>query len=319
MLSAQEKTLKSGIKCTLFTKTEGKTIAPGNVVTLNLEERTGTDSLIFSSAQTGKPLVMQYTGHDAKGDLREVFPLLKKGDSATVLVPVDSMQLPPLAQRPPFLKPGGYMKYRISIKNIQTVEEAIAQKQAEATNRNAKEIAALDKFLGDRKIAVTKDSSGLRYYIRDTSGKQTPRPGDTVWVNYVGRTLQEKIFDSSIETVALRANLKQPGRIYVPFKFVVGEGNVIPGWDKAMPFMANGSRISVFIPSALAYGEQGAGADIGPNATLWFDIDLVKLHRKKEPLPASKKVMPKKPAAKKPLSKKPVSKKPAAKSTAKKG
>lgn len=319
LLSAQQKTLKSGIKYTLFTKTEGKTIIAGNVVTLNLEERTGSDSLIFSSAQTGKPLVMQYTGHDAKGDLREVFPLLKKGDSVTVQVPVDSMQLPPLAQRPPFLKPGGYMKYRISIKNIQTVEEAIAQKKAEANDRNTREIAALDKFLADRKIAVTKDSSGLRYYIRDTTGKQKPMPGDTVWVNYVGRTLQEKIFDSSIETVALRANLKQPGRIYVPFKFVVAEGNVISGWDKAMPFIAEGSRISVFVPSSMAYGEQGAGADIGPYATLWFDIDLVKLHRKKDPLPAVKKVMPKKSTAKKPVAKKPGAKKPVVKSTPKKG
>lgn len=318
-LSAQEKVLKSGIRYSILTRTEGNFITPGSVVTLTLEERSGTDSLIFSSLQTGKPLVMQYTGHDAKGDLREVFPLLKKGDSATVRVPVDSMQLPPMAQRPSFLKPGSFMNYRISIKNIQTVDEAIAQKQGEAASRNAKEIAALDKFLADRKIAVTKDSSGLRYYIRDTTGRQTPRPGDTVWVNYVGRTLQEKIFDSSIESTALRANLKQPGRIYVPFKFVVGEGNVISGWDKAMPFFANGSRISVFIPSSLAYGEQGAGADIGPNMTLWFDIDLVKLHRKKEPLPAAKKVMPKKSTAKKPSVKKAPAKKTSAKAPAKKG
>ncbi|MBE7179240.1 MAG: peptidylprolyl isomerase, partial [Mucilaginibacter polytrichastri] len=213
-LMAQEKTLKSGIKYTIYTRTEGRFIGQGNVVTMNLEERTGTDSLIFSSRQTGRPIQMQYTGHDAKGDLREVFPLLKKGDSVLVKVPVDSMQIPPLAQRPSFLKSGSFLQYRISIKNIQTVEEAIAERQSESKRRNADEVAALDRFLTQRKIDVKKDSSGLRYYVRDTTGKQKPMPGDTVWVNYIGRTLQEKIFDSSIENVALRANLKQPGRIY---------------------------------------------------------------------------------------------------------
>ncbi|MBE7175884.1 MAG: FKBP-type peptidyl-prolyl cis-trans isomerase [Mucilaginibacter polytrichastri] len=238
--------------------------------------------------------------------------MLKAGDSVQIKVPVDSMDLPPFDQRPPFLKPGATLVYRIAIKKIQTVDEANAERESAANRRHEEELVALDRFLDTKKIQVKKAPEGLRYYIRDSSERKKPVPGDTVWVNYIGRTLQDKVFDSSIENVALRANLKQPGRIYVPFKFVVGEGNVIPGWEKAIPFFAEGNKISVFIPSKFAYGEQGAGADIPPNATLWFDIDLVKVHPKQEP------VVKKAPVKKAPIRKAPV-KKPAVKAPAKKG
>lgn len=64
-----------------------------------------------------------------------------------------------------------------------------------------------------------------------------------------------------------------------PFNFEIGAGRVISGWDQGVPGMRVGGRRLLFIPSALAYGERGAGADIPPNSTLVFEVELLELRR----------------------------------------
>jgi FKBP-type peptidyl-prolyl cis-trans isomerase FkpA len=116
-------------------------------------------------------------------------------------------------------------------------------------------------------------------------------------VNYVGRTLDDKVFDSSIEAVAKAAALNQPGRAYEPIQVIVGMGGVIPGWDEGLLLLNEGSKATFVIPSALAYGAQSPSEDIKPYSPLVFDVVLVKVKPIKHPLTP-------KPAAKKPLHKK---------------
>ena len=93
-----------------------------------------------------------------------------------------------------------------------------------------------------------------------------PKAGDTVSTLYKGTFIDGKEFDST----ANRGNQ--------PFKFVVGQGQVIKGWDEAVEHMKVGSKWQLFIPADLAYGQGQRG--IPPNSTLLFDMELLSIQDK---------------------------------------
>ena len=106
--------------------------------------------------------------------------------------------------------------------------------------------------------------SGLKYTILKAGKGATPKPGQEVFVHYTGTLTSGKKFDSS----------RDRGQ---PFSFKVGAGQVIPGWDEALSTMKVGERRQLTIPPKLGYGAAGAGGVIPPNATLIFDVELLKL------------------------------------------
>jgi peptidylprolyl isomerase len=111
---------------------------------------------------------------------------------------------------------------------------------------------------------VVTTSSGLQYIEVQAGTGAAPNAGDVVSVNYTG-TLQSnhEVFDSSY-------------RRDKPITFVLGRGQVIPGWDEGIALMKEGGKAQLIIPPNLAYGAKGAGGGvIPPNATLIFDVELV--------------------------------------------
>ncbi len=104
--------------------------------------------------------------------------------------------------------------------------------------------------------------SGLRYLEEIAGTGRAAAAGDKVTVHYTGMLDDGTVFDSSYDR----------GQ---PFQFVLGRGLVIPGWDEGIDLMATGGKARLIIPSELAYGAQGAGGVIPPNATLTFDVELV--------------------------------------------
>jgi FKBP-type peptidyl-prolyl cis-trans isomerase FkpA len=107
--------------------------------------------------------------------------------------------------------------------------------------------------------------SGLKYQDIVVGNGAQPKPGDDILVNYTGRFLNGKVFDSSLS----------PGR--TPFELHLGRGEVIPGWDQGLATMHVGGKRKLIIPPSLAYGAAGAGGVIPPNATLMFDVELLKI------------------------------------------
>jgi len=108
---------------------------------------------------------------------------------------------------------------------------------------------------------VTTDS-GLKYYDIEVGDGPAPQASQTVAVHYTGWLLDGAKFDSSLDR----------GQ---PLTFVIGVGQMIPGFDEGVATMNIGGKRQLMIPPELAYGEQGAGGVIPPNATIIFDIELV--------------------------------------------
>ncbi|MBD5203076.1 MAG: FKBP-type peptidyl-prolyl cis-trans isomerase [Bacteroidales bacterium] len=156
-----------------------------------------------------------------------------------------------------------------------TYDEAKAEIQAYFTEMQKKQEAAAaemsavnekagKEFLEEngKRAEVHVTPSGLQYEVLTEGNGPKPTAQDRVEVHYTGKLIDGTVFDSSVERGA-------------PATF--GVTQVIPGWVEALQMMPEGSKWRLFIPSQLAYGPQGAGGVIGPNSTLIFDVELLKV------------------------------------------
>jgi FKBP-type peptidyl-prolyl cis-trans isomerase len=134
-------------------------------------------------------------------------------------------------------------------------------KHKAAGDKNLKEG---DDFLtaNGKKEGVKTLPSGLQYKVIKSGTGRSPKATDTVKVHYNGTLTDGTVFDSSV----------QRGE---PATFPVNQ--VIPGWTEALQLMKEGDKWQLYIPSKLAYGEQGAGGKIGPNSALIFDVELLSI------------------------------------------
>ena len=113
---------------------------------------------------------------------------------------------------------------------------------------------------------VVLDNGVLYKVLEAGHGTKKPTPRSIVYVHYTGRLIDGTVFDSSY----------QRGE---PATFPLDK--VIPGWTEGLQLMSEGSEYRLFIPSELAYGSKGAGDKILPNATLIFDVQLIKVDKQK--------------------------------------
>lgn len=283
-----------GALYTIFTKSTGDKIKVNDVITLNITQKTDRDSLLASTYTMGHPAKLQVKEPAATTDpvesaVMEVLPLAANNDSLLIKVSTDSLVKGNEANRPPFFPKGSYLNLYIKIVNVQTLNDAIAERNADMAKAKIAETTAANKYIADNKLVLKTTASGLKYKITKVGLKPKPLAGDTVLVNYVGRTLDGKVFDSSIADIAKKAGLDQPGRPYEPYKFPLGAGQVIPGWDEGILLLNEGSKATFVIPSNLAYAEHGSpdGTTIPPFSTLVFDVELVKVIRVKHAAPVS--------------------------------
>jgi len=142
-------------------------------------------------------------------------------------------------------------------------EEQMKKMQAKGSENKI----AGEKFLAENKTkeGIVTTESGLQYKVIKEGEGLIPTIDHTVKVHYTGTLLDGTKFDSSVDRGT-------------PAEFRVG--GVIKGWTEALQLMKVGSKYQLFIPSELAYGERGAGADILPNSTLIFDVELLEIVNK---------------------------------------
>ncbi len=147
-------------------------------------------------------------------------------------------------------------------------KEMMAKQQELAKKAGEKNQKEGEAYLTENKTkeGVTVLPSGLQYKVIKAGAGKKPKATDTVTVHYQGTLIDGTEFDSSY-------------RRGQPVSFPVN--GVIPGWTEALQLMEEGAKWKVFIPSKLAYGERGAGPQIGPNATLIFEIELISIQEQK--------------------------------------
>lgn len=157
------------------------------------------------------------------------------------------------------------MTYDEAKKIIQDFFLELQAKQEEASKQMAEVNEKAGKaFLEEngKRVEVKTTPSGLQYEVVKEGDGPTPTASDQVMVHYKGELIDGTVFDSSIDR-------GQPATF--------GVTQVIPGWVEALQMMKVGSKWRLFIPSALAYGPQGAGGVIGPNQTLIFEVELMQI------------------------------------------
>lgn len=160
------------------------------------------------------------------------------------------------------------MSYEEAKEEIRVYFTALEKKQKEAAAAASKvNEEAGKKYLEEngKRVEVKTTASGLQYEVLTEGKGQRPTAADEVTVHYTGRLIDGTVFDSSVERGE-------------PATF--GVTQVIPGWVEALQMMSEGSKWRLFIPSNLAYGPNGAGGVIGPNATLIFEVELIKVNKK---------------------------------------
>lgn len=143
---------------------------------------------------------------------------------------------------------------------LQAFEVFKSSKEARLAEEKARQAAELDKIAA----GFEQTASGLRYQIIQNGNGNRAEAGKSVSVHYEGSLINGQVFDSSYKRNE-------------PIAFQLGIGQVIKGWDEGISLLQVGDKARFVIPADLAYGSAGAGGVIPPNATLIFDVELMKV------------------------------------------
>jgi FKBP-type peptidyl-prolyl cis-trans isomerase FkpA len=239
---------------------------PGDFVTVDLSYKTLYDSVFFTGRRK-----FQITRPAYKGSIDECFMMLAEKESATFIISAGDFFNKTLQTKiPRFFNKTSSMKVTIDVIEIQTEEQY--QKEKEAFLRWIQDFGDYEKvilkqFLEEKKLPVQPILPGIYYInLRKGQGKRI-ETGDTITINYEGKFLNGKFFDSTIKRNQ-------------PFQFVYGtEWQVIEGLEKALGYMHEGEKAIIILSSDLAFGKEGSSTGIIPPFTsLIFEVEILKVN-----------------------------------------
>lgn len=254
-ISAGE-TTGNGYTYTLHKDAEGKTPEVGELAVFNIIQRFD-DTIVYNSVDRGRPERIVIPDPTKMGGRKmspviEVLGKMSAGDSSSVYIPVDSLP----SNAPAWQKSRKFLIYDIAvseIKNLKEKENEIATKTADL----------LAKYKDGSLENIKTLPNGLKYAVVEEGTGVQAEDGKQVLVDYFGVVAADgTMFDNSF------------GR-GEPFRFPLGAGRVIKGWDTGIAQLKKGSKAVLFIPSDLGYGKAGSPPKIPADAELVFYVELV--------------------------------------------
>ena len=265
---------QNGLYYQFFTQNEGETPHVGDLVDVNICCMINDSTPLIPNMKN----VMQVMESNYDGDIFEGLRMMHKGDSASFIVNIDSTFKYVYGQPslPAEFNSTDVMRFEIKVNDFfpekvyaqnfandvkSRNDQRAAQLQNDYPEETAKAAKELANYLAKNKIVAEPTPSGLIYVVTEPGNGEKPEVGKPVTMHYTGKLLNGKVFDSSVEREQ-------------PFQFVLGVGQVIPGWDEGVQMMSKGEKGVLYIPYYLAYGERDMG-EIPAYSNLMFEVELI--------------------------------------------
>jgi FKBP-type peptidyl-prolyl cis-trans isomerase FkpA len=235
----------------------------GDIMTIQFLRKNAKDSFLRDTHKEPAPLKLMLQVPPFKGSFEEGLAMLSKGDSATFFVSADSLFGKSMGQMPPGIAKGSDITFNVKVVEVQNEEEYRKAETAAAAKQKGVDEKIIADYLAKNGLTgkAQKTEQGTYYVITQPGTGGTPNRGDIVKVDYTGKLLDGKTFDSSVG-----------GQ---PIELPIGVGQVIPGWDDAILKLKKGEKATLVIPSTLAYGAAGSPPKIPANSVLLFDVTLI--------------------------------------------
>jgi len=253
-----------------FLRNEGKTAQLGDLASLHMVMMAENGDVLKNSyiEKEGKPILFPVKMSVFLGDIYEAVGMMAAGDSASFLIPSDSIYQKvfhkPLPQN---VKMGSLLKFTIKVQWIKAQNEFEIKEHVVDVDRVQleEEEKRIEKYMSSHGLEMTKTDSGV--YIEETvKGK-----GDIavahkmISINYTGKFLDDTVFESTFTE-------EEFGR---PISVTVGNQQVIRGWEEAFLEMKAGGTYVILVPSHMAFGVKGRGDVVPPDTPLVFEIKVL--------------------------------------------
>jgi len=254
----------NGFKYTLVRNEEGPQAKPGQFVVFNYIIEDSKDSVWMNSIKEGFPGAYKIQDSSALNNeigMQQLFRMVSEGDSVLIKrKATDFFKNVMGSPMPPNSDSSMEMTCRLGVVKIldqdKFQEYQVSMMEEKAEKQKVYDAGAIEKYLKEKNIETVQDTSGIRYVVHNSTGKEKPTVDNCVEVKYVGRFLESgEIFD-------------QNEKLSFPLQ------QVIAGWQIGIPKLGIGDSATFFIPSGLAYGPRGRRT-IPPNSILVFDVTLL--------------------------------------------
>lgn len=280
------KKAEGGMEYKIISDEKGKKIQKGNFfeIQINQEYKGSNKDTVLMSSKDFPNQIVPLDSTAIPPVYYKIFAQARKGDSIVVKQLTDSLMKQGQGQTPPFMKKGAHIYATYKIINVYETREAadsaykIQQEVARAKDsiKMQAQIKLDDKsitdYLAKNKITTVKAPAGTYVQVLAPGEGDAVDASKVLKVYYTGKTMDEgTVFDSNVDpkfgrTEVLPVNMgAEPG----------SRGSVIKGWTDGLSMLKKGAKANLYIPSALAYGARGSGAEIKPNANLIFEVEIV--------------------------------------------
>lgn len=259
--------LESGLFFKKIKNGTGRKVKEGMFLTFDFEIRHLDGAMVYSSIEASYPGSFEYGKRFDTEGFMQAMGMMSQGDEVELIIPSELAFGE--AGRPGMIEPYTPLHYYVRLTGVKTKAEYDVEVEAKRKNDEAQKVALkmqeasiLAKYIADNEITVEPTASGL-YFISTLQGEgEQAVAGNKVKVHYTGTLLDGTKFDSSVDRDE-------------PFEFVLGQGQVIKGWDEGIAMLKVGGKATLILPSSMAYGERQAGAIIKPFSPLKFDVELI--------------------------------------------